>query len=54
VHTAHVVRDVLAQTERLDRVVGQIAGADEAAAEIEEDLRRPGALGVAGVPEVGK
>jgi hypothetical protein len=51
---AHVVCDIFGEADGFDGRAGEVAGADEAATEVEEDLWGPRALGVAGVPEGGK
>ena len=54
VDTAKVVGNVLAKTNGFDWVPGEIARADESLAQVEKNLGRPGALGIASVPESGK
>jgi hypothetical protein len=51
VDAAHVVGDVFAEADGFDGVACEVAGGDEAAAEVEEDSGGPGTLRVAGVPE---
>jgi hypothetical protein len=51
---AHIVCDIFGEADGFDGRAGEVAGADEAATEVEEDLWGPRALGVAGVPEGGK
>jgi hypothetical protein len=51
VGTAHVVGDVFAEADGFDWVAGEVARADETAAEVDKNLCGPGALGFAGVPE---
>jgi hypothetical protein len=53
-HSSHIICNVLAETEGLDRMAGKVAGADQTSAEEEEDFGRPQLLGVASVPQIRK
>ena len=52
--TAHIVCDIFGEANGFDGRASKVTGADEAAAEVEEDLWGPGSLGIAGVPEGGE
>ena len=52
VDSSQVVGDVFGEADSLDVVAGEVSGADEVTAEVEEDFGWPGTLGFAGVPQV--